>query len=73
MNKLMTISEASRELGVSVSTLRRWDKSGQLAAEKTASGHKQVENHTLHSAERFAVLVPHGFKIFLIKRVSRAA
>ncbi|MDR0295773.1 MAG: IS607 family transposase [Prevotellaceae bacterium] len=43
MNKLLTISEASKELGVSVSTLRRWDKSGVLTPEKTASGHRRYD------------------------------
>ena len=55
MNKLMTISEASRELGVSVSTLRRWDKSGQLAAEKTASGHRRYD---------ISKLKPNSYRIF---------
>ena len=43
MSKLLTISEASKELGVSVSTLRRWDKAGTLAPEKTASGHRRYD------------------------------
>ena len=51
----MTISEASRELGVSVSTLRRWDKSGQLAADKTASGHRRYD---------ISKLKPNSYRIF---------
>jgi predicted site-specific integrase-resolvase len=43
MNKLLTIGEASKELGVSISTLRRWDKTGELAPEKTASGHRRYD------------------------------
>ena len=43
MIKLVTISEASKELGISVSTLRRWDKSGKLMPEKTASGHRRYD------------------------------
>ena len=43
MIKLVTISEASKELGISVSTLRRWDKSGKLVPEKTASGHRRYD------------------------------
>ena len=43
MNKLFTISEASKELGVSISTLRRWDVSGRLKAEKTPSGHRRYD------------------------------
>jgi len=38
MSRLITIGEASEILGVSISTLRRWDKEGRLIPEKTASG-----------------------------------
>ena len=37
----MTIGEAAAILGVSVTTLRRWDKAGRLKPEKTASGHRR--------------------------------
>jgi len=43
MNRYVTISEASEVLGVSISTLRRWDKAGKLAPEKTASGHRRYD------------------------------
>jgi len=43
MNKLITIGEASEVLGVSVSTLRRWDKEGRLSPERTASGHRRYD------------------------------
>ena len=43
MNKLLTISEASKELGVSISTLRRWDRSGKLVSEKMLSGHRRYD------------------------------
>ena len=43
MSKLLTISETSKELGISVSTLRRWDKSGKLISEKTPSGHRRYD------------------------------
>lgn len=38
--KLVTIGEASEVLGVSISTLRRWDKTGKLKSKKTASGYR---------------------------------
>lgn len=41
MNRLVTIGEASNILGVSISTLRRWDKEGRLKPEKTAHGHRR--------------------------------
>lgn len=43
MNRLVSINEASKQLGVSVSTLRRWDKSGVLVAEKTPNGHRRYD------------------------------
>ena len=43
MNRLVTIGEASEILGVSISTLRRWDKAGRLEPEKTASGHRRYD------------------------------
>ena len=43
MNRLVTISEAAEILGVSISTLRRWDRSGRLEPEKTASGHRRYD------------------------------
>ena len=43
MNRLITIGEASDILGVSISTLRRWDKDGRLRPEKTTSGHRRYD------------------------------
>jgi len=43
MNRLVTIGEASEILGVSISTLRRWDKAGRLEPEKTTSGHRRYD------------------------------
>jgi len=37
---LIPISEAAIRLGVSIDTLRRWDKSGKLRAKKSAGGHR---------------------------------
>jgi len=36
-NKLISIGEASKRLGVSIDTLRRWDKSGRLKATRSGS------------------------------------
>lgn len=35
MSRLININETSKQLGVSISTLRRWDKAGILIAERT--------------------------------------
>lgn len=43
MNRLISINEASKQLGVSISTLRRWDKSGLLVAQKTPNGHRRYD------------------------------
>ncbi len=43
MNRLISINEASKRLGVSISTLRRWDKAGVLVAERTPNGHRRYD------------------------------
>jgi predicted site-specific integrase-resolvase len=43
MNRLITIGEAAKILGVSITTLRRWDKTGRLIPEKTVSGHRRYD------------------------------
>jgi len=43
MGRLITIGEAAAILGVSISTLRRWDKTGRLTPEKTVSGHRRYD------------------------------
>lgn len=41
MNNLIDIRKASKMLGVDVTTLRYWDKSGKLKAQRTAGGHRR--------------------------------
>ncbi|HEX6977337.1 MAG TPA: MerR family DNA-binding transcriptional regulator [Patescibacteria group bacterium] len=41
MKKLFTIHEAARKLGVSVDTLRRWEKKGKITSERTEGGHRR--------------------------------
>lgn len=43
MNELLTLSAASKILGVSTKTLRNWDKSGKLSAIRTAGGHRRLK------------------------------
>ncbi len=43
MKKLVSISEAAEVLGVSMTTLRRWEASGKLVAEHTAGGHRRYD------------------------------
>lgn len=39
--ELISISEAASVLGVSLDTLRRWDKNGKLSSVKTKGGHRK--------------------------------
>ncbi len=43
MNRIVGIREASLALGVSISTLRRWEATGKLAADHTAGGHRRYD------------------------------
>lgn len=48
MNRLIGINEASKRLGVSISTLRRWDETGVLVAERTPKGHRRYDVNKLY-------------------------
>ena len=37
------ISKASKELGVSIDTLRRWEKEGRITSERTPGGHRRYD------------------------------
>jgi len=43
MERIVTISEAADVLGVSITTLRRWEADGKLAALHTAGGHRRYD------------------------------
>jgi len=42
-NKVISIGDAAKFIGVSVKTLRRWDESGKLKALRKPSGHRYYE------------------------------
>ena len=44
---LLSIKEASDFLGVSISTLRRWEEEKRLIPEKTAGGHRRYDRDKL--------------------------
>jgi len=55
MNKMLTIDEAAKRLGVSTITLRRWEKAGKITAIRTKGGHRRyaladIEPHAAHQA-----------------------
>jgi excisionase family DNA binding protein len=43
MKRLIGIGEAAECLGVSITTLRRWEAEGRLAAEHTTGGHRRYD------------------------------
>lgn len=43
MSRLLAIGEAAKVLGVSISTLRRWEKEGKLIPESTTSKHRRYD------------------------------
>jgi len=47
MNKLITIGEASDLLGVSIKTLRRWEKQGKISPIRTCGGHRRFRREDL--------------------------
>lgn len=44
---LLSISDAAEILGVSVSTLRRWDESGRFRSEKSEGGHRRYSRNQI--------------------------
>ena len=69
MSRLVNISEAAEALGVSISTLRRWDRSGRLRPEKTASGHRRYDVSKL-KPEQFRASAQESRKTIAYARVS---
>ena len=43
MSRLIAIGGASEALGVSITTLRRWEAEGKLIPERTAAGHRRYD------------------------------
>lgn len=43
MKRLVAIGEASEALGVSITTLRRWEAAGKLIPERTIAGHRRYD------------------------------
>jgi predicted site-specific integrase-resolvase len=39
----VSISRAAKELGVSITTLRRWEEAGKIVPERTANGHRRYD------------------------------
>jgi predicted site-specific integrase-resolvase len=54
MNRLVGIGEAAKALGISISTLRRWEKEGKLIPERTIGNQRRYD---------LAKLKPEAFRI----------
>ena len=48
----LTIGKAAKELGVTIETLRRWEKEGKITAERTRGGHRRFDIQSLRGLER---------------------
>jgi excisionase family DNA binding protein len=46
---MLNINEAAKYLGVSVNTLRRWEREGKITAARSAGGHRRYEEKQLAS------------------------
>lgn len=51
MKKLVTIGEAAKALGVSITTLRRWQENGKLIPLRTSGGHRRYDLSKLRPQE----------------------
>lgn len=69
MERLVRIGEAASALGVSITTLRRWEVTGKLAAEHTAGGHRRYDLAKL-KLEMFRAKMDAGRRTVAYARVS---
>ena len=44
ISDLMTVAEAAKELGVSVDTIRRWEKKGLIKSQRNEHNHRLFYN-----------------------------
>lgn len=49
---MYSIKEAAELLGISVSTLRRWEKEGKITSDRTSGGHRRYSIEHLSSVKR---------------------
>ena len=47
MSRKLSIGQAAKKMGVSISTLRRWEVEGKLLPEKTEAGHRRYDEDSL--------------------------
>ena len=49
MNRFLSIGEAAERLGVSITTLRRWEALGRLVPKRTQAGHRRYDAALIES------------------------
>ena len=49
MDVPISIGEAAKAIGVSVDSLRRWERQGRITSEKTIGGHRRYDVEKLRS------------------------
>lgn len=69
MDRLVGICNAAQTLGVSITTLRRWEACGRLVAEHTAGGHRRYDLAKLRP-EMFRAKVAAAWRTVADARVS---
>ena len=69
MSRFVRIGEAARALGVSITTLRRWEATGRLTAEHTPGGHRRYDLSKIRP-EQFRAESEAGRKTIAYARVS---
>ena len=68
MDALLSISEASKKLGVSIGTLREWEREGQITPERTPGKHRRYSESSINNFIKQKEFI--GKKIKLIKTPS---
>lgn len=70
MNRLVAIGEAAKILGVSITTLRRWEKEGKLLSEPSTSTHRRYKLSDLQAQPKTPVPTDDTRKTIAYARVS---
>lgn len=69
LRKLVDIADASKILGVSKTTLRRWEKSGKLVPVRTGGGHRRYDLSKINP-EKYRAILKDNKKTIAYARVS---
>ncbi len=70
MSRYLSIGKASERLGVSISTLRRWETQGRLIPERTKAGHRRYEAAQIERVDNSRVAGKTAARTIAYARVS---